>query len=149
MSAPIPQVLIIPGSYISALAYYDVRDALRKAHPEWPEALVYDIPSASSGPPLSAPTLYDDAAFFAEKITEIADTGADVVLFGHSYGGLVAREALKGLSKVERNSKGKSGGVVHVIYVSPLICEPGQTTMDAIADMTYDHFDVFDEVSTV
>lgn len=147
MSENTPQLLIIPGSYISALAYYDLRDVIRKARPELPEALVYDLPSASSGPPLPAPTLDDDGAFFAEKIIQLADQGIDVVLLGHSYGGLVAREALKGLSKTERASQGKAGGVVHTIYISPIICEPGQTTMDTLAGITYDHFDVFDEVS--
>lgn len=147
MPSSSPQLLIIPGSYISALAYYDVRDIIRKAHPELPEALVYDLPSASSGPPLPAPNLYDDGALFAEKITELADQDVDIVLFAHSYGGVVAREALKGLSKAERSSLGKRGGVIHVIYLSPIICEPGKAAVDTFAHIPYDHFEIIDEVS--
>lgn len=142
-----PQILIIPGSYTSALAYYDIRDEIRRAHPELPEGLVYDLPSASSGPPLPPPTLYDDGALFAGKITELADQGIDIVLLAHSYGGLAAREALKGLSKEERASKGKKGGVIRVIYLSAVICEPGQTSSDVLSNMKFDFLDPFDEVT--
>lgn len=141
-----PQLLIVPGSYTSALAYISIRDHLRKSHPSLPEAIIYDLPTASSGPPLPPPTLYDDAAFFAEKITELVDQGVDVVLFAHSYGGVVAREAMKGVSKAERESQGKSGGVAKVIYLSSVICEPGETCAEVLKDVTFDFLDPFDEV---
>lgn len=141
-----PQLLIVPGSYTSALAYISIRDHLRKSHPSLPEALIYDLPTASSGPPLPPPTLYDDGAFFAEKITELADQGVDVVLFAHSYGGVVAREAMKGLSKGEREKQGKKGGVIKVIYLSSVICEPGEACAEVLKDVTFDFLDPFDEV---
>jgi hypothetical protein len=146
---PPPQLLIIPGGCTSALAYHDIRDNIRKTHPEIPEAVTYDLPSASVGPPLPPPSLYEDAVFFAGKIREIADQGMDVVLFTHSYGGMATREALRGLSKEERLSQGKKGGVVRVIYSSAIIVEDGQSSFDASIGLVNDFVDVFHKVYVV
>lgn len=142
-----PQILIIPGSYIAAPSYQPLADIISTNHPTLSPPLIYDLPSASSGPPNPAPTLPDDASFFASKITQLADQGLDIILVAHSYGGLVAREALKGLSKAEREMKGRPGGVIHVVHISPVVCEVGQSTVDLIKGIEYDHIELVDEVS--
>lgn len=131
-------LLIVPGSYCPSLAYYDFRDFVKQTNPHLQDVIVHDLPSASSGPPLPPPTLYDDGAFFAERIVELADRGFEIILLAHSYGGFVAREAVKGLSRKERTQQNRPGGVIQVIYVSALIPTPGQTVGDACAGIVFD-----------
>ena len=143
----LPTVVIVPGSYTSSLSYYDLIKHIQYLYPTLPEPLVYDLPSASSGPPLPPPTLYDDGNYFAARISELADTGADIVLFAHSYGGAVAREAVKGFSKEERTTQGKKGGVVRMIYLSAVIPPPGQSLSDVASDLKFDFLEPVQEVS--
>lgn len=144
-----PTLLIVPGSYSPCLAYYDLVKHIQRLHPALPEPLVYDLPSASSGPPLPPPTLYDDSAYFAEKISQLADTGTDIVLFAHSYGGAVAREAVKGFSKEERAKQGKKGGVVKLVYLSAVIPAPGQSLHDACSSLDFSFLRPVEEISTM
>lgn len=143
----LPTLLIVPGSYSSSLVYYDLIKHIQRLYPTVPEPLVYDLPSASSGPPLPPPTLYDDGAYFAARIFELADTGADIVLFAHSYGGAVAREAVKGHSKEERTRQGKKGGVIRLIYLSAVIPPPGQSLSEVASDLKFDILEPVQEVS--
>lgn len=144
-----PTLVIVPGSYSSSLSYYDWIKHIQRLYPTLPEPLVYDLRSASSGPPLPPPTMYDDANYFAEKISEIADAGTDIVLFAHSYGGVVAREAVKGHSKEERAMQGRKGGVVRLVYLSAVIPAPGQSLSEIASDLEFDFLQPVEEVSNL
>lgn len=54
--------------------------------------------------PGEPPTMYDDAAFIANHVTSLADSGKDVILVTHSYGGTLGTESVRGLSKQERHT---------------------------------------------
>jgi len=144
-----PTLLIVPGSYTSSLAYYDLIRHIHRLYPSLPEPLVYDLPSASSGPPIPPPTLYDDGDYFSEKVGDLADTGADIVVFAHSYGGAPAREAVKGHSKGERTKQGKKGGVVRLVYLSALTPAPGQSVSEVCSALNFDFLQPVQEVSLI
>lgn len=80
------------------------------------------------GPP---PSMYDDAELIASEARKFADEGKDVVIFGHSYGGTPASEAVKGLSKAEREKEGKKGGVVRLGFITCLVPDVGAAAPSA------------------
>jgi pimeloyl-ACP methyl ester carboxylesterase len=116
---PKPTILLAPHSFGLPEFYDPVFDAVR--------AKGYDIrglhlPSSGltslEGRPGTPPTMYDDADYIAREVEKLADEGKDVVLIGHSYSGIPVTQCGKGLSKEERRSQGRSGGLVNLAYLS-------------------------------
>ncbi|KAJ4252793.1 hypothetical protein NW762_010699 [Fusarium torreyae] len=60
----------------------------------------------------------------------LIEEGKDVAVLMHSYGGVYGSQAVKGLSKREREKAGKKGGVTALIYVSAVTPMAGKTTLD-------------------
>jgi len=60
----------------------------------------------------------EDAQLVHEVLHKLVDQGKDVIVIGHSYGGVPMTEGTKGLSKEERKRQGKSGGVVRLGYMT-------------------------------
>ncbi|KAI9147379.1 putative hydrolase R7 [Paramyrothecium foliicola] len=120
-----PSMLIIPAA--SALpAAYDkvVSEVASRGH----NIKALHLPSVglATGPrPGKPPSMYEDAAFIASHVAELADEGNDIILITHSYGGTPATEAVKGITKVERARHGKPGGVVALAYMTSLVPEVG------------------------
>jgi len=85
------------------------------------------------------PTMYDDAAHINSTVSKLADQGRDVVVVGHSYGGIPTTESLKGVVKKERLQAGKKGGVVRVGYVAGLVPEVGGAASSVMADAPMDY----------
>jgi pimeloyl-ACP methyl ester carboxylesterase len=114
-----PSILLAPYSYGLPEFYDQVFDVVR--------AKGYDIrglhlPSVGlrtlEGRSGKSPTMYDDADYIAQEVEKLADTGKDVVLIGHSYSGTPVSQCGKGLSKDERGTQGKPGGLVNLAYLS-------------------------------
>ncbi|KAI0144822.1 hypothetical protein BJ166DRAFT_565924 [Pestalotiopsis sp. NC0098] len=74
----------------------------------------------------SPPTMYDDAAFIAGQVNDLADAGRDILLVMHSYGGTAGTQSAQGLSKIERQKQGKTGGIVGLAYMTCLVPELGK-----------------------
>lgn len=119
-----PAILLIPGSFSIAAMYYPLQDMLvAQGH----EVYVNTLPSASRNAPEPPASLSDDASFFSNLIGKIADQGKEIIVLGHSYGGLVASESAKGLSKVERCARGQEGGIVRIIFLAAIVLQEGQS----------------------
>ena len=71
--------------------------------------------------------MYADAACIRGEIDRlVVGQGKDVVVVAHSYGGVVASEAVKEeLGKKARESKGERGGVVRLVYISGFVLDQG------------------------
>ncbi|KAH8762131.1 Alpha/beta hydrolase fold-1 [Diaporthe sp. PMI_573] len=89
-----------------------------------------DLPSCGAEPPL------DDFGPDVDKIrgviAEEADRGQDVVLFMHSYGGVVGTESCRGLGKKEMEAAGKKGGLVRLIYCAAFLLGEGVSLYDQL-----------------
>ena len=130
-----PTFLLTTGSFAHPSMYVPTTDLL-------PANITIHVPhlrtvSAGKGksgavPP---PTMYDDAAMIRGKIAALADEGKDVVLLAHSYGGIPATEALKGVTKAEREREGKKGGVVRIGYLTCLVPEVGGSAVALLGDV--------------
>jgi alpha-beta hydrolase superfamily lysophospholipase len=73
-------------------------------------------------------TRQDDVDVVKAELERLLAEGADVILVGHSYGGMVATEAaLAEYSKAARAEKALAGGVIHILYLSALVVQLGMT----------------------
>jgi pimeloyl-ACP methyl ester carboxylesterase len=84
-------------------------------------------PSIGAEPPTK--TLLDDVASLREVLVKLADDGQDLVVVGHSYGGVVASCAVEGLSKSARAKEGTAGGVIKVVYLAAFAIDKGQSLL--------------------
>lgn len=119
-------MLIVPAASSLPSSYSEF---IRGVEAHGYDIAVLHIPSIglASGPrPGEPPDMYEDAAFVARHVTELAGAGNDVLLVTHSYGGTPATQSVKGLSKDERARNGKKGGVVGLAYMTSLVPEVGQ-----------------------
>ncbi|KAF3393036.1 hypothetical protein DPV78_010064, partial [Talaromyces pinophilus] len=126
-----PTIVIVPGSFTSSSAYDTLASILTKQYNY--EVIVGTVQSASRAPPEKPATMQEDAAYFRGIIEALSNQGKDVVVVGHSYGGIVATESVKKVTKSERQVQGKSaGGVVRVIYVVSLVAQIGETAIQVM-----------------
>lgn len=77
--------------------------------------------------------MYDDAAQIAQVVEKLADEGKEVIVLGHSYGGVPVTESVKGLSKEERQKQGKKGGIIWLAYMTCLVPEYGANAASVLA----------------
>lgn len=124
-----PSIVIIPGSFTGPDLYTTLSSQL-EGHGY--EVFVGTLQSASRTPPEKAATMKEDAAYFRGIAEFLASQGKDVVVLGHSYGGIVATESVKGVTKSEREEQGKPGGVVRVVYLASVIGDVGQANLEAM-----------------
>jgi hypothetical protein len=124
-----PAIVIVPGSFAPPELYNGVAEPLRTKGYELSIANLKTV-GKKPGP---LPTIYDDAAAIAEEVTKFADEGKDVVIIAHSYGGIPTSEAVKGLTKAQREKEGKKGGIIRLGYLSCLVPAVGTP---AVADNT-------------
>lgn len=134
-----PTILLVPGSFALPEFYNELFDKVR--------ARGYEIQgihkpsvglSAGQGRPGPPPSMYDDAAHIAKEVERVADTGKDVVLIGHSYGGVPITESVKGLPKTERQAQGKKGGLVNLAYMTCLVPPVGSSAADVLSKVPDD-----------
>ncbi|PQE20875.1 alpha beta hydrolase family domain-containing protein [Rutstroemia sp. NJR-2017a BBW] len=62
----------------------------------------------------------------------IEEQHKDVIVFTHSYGGVVGGAAAAGLSKVARTSRNEAGGVVGLVYLVGNIVSEGESLLQAV-----------------
>ena len=110
MSRPI--FVCVPGASHSPLIYDPVKSAL--AYYGY-EVTPIALPSVGG-----SPATYDfteDVREIRNYVAQLADSGRDVILVMHGYGGLPGSEALHGLGKEEREQRGLRGGVVRLVFI--------------------------------
>ena len=113
-------ILIIQGAYFLPNAWDSVSDQFRQA------GFVIECPRlptcADSRPP--AATIKDDTAAVHEAAQRLIDGGHSILVLSHSYGGMVASEAIT--PDVYANSDSTYGkGVVALILLSTWLVQPG------------------------
>ncbi|KAL8659961.1 MAG: hypothetical protein Q9202_006866 [Teloschistes flavicans] len=70
--------------------------------------------------------MYQDADLIRTVVLSLAEKDREVIMLLHSYGGAPGSEAVKGLSKKERESNGLPGGVTHIIYMCGFMLQIGE-----------------------
>ncbi|KAI4912126.1 uncharacterized protein J4E92_010171 [Alternaria infectoria] len=123
-----PQLVLIPGAWHTPSAFSLLTTELH--------ALGYTTHArqlASVGGTTPTTDLSADIAIVHSMInTAIGDSGNDVVVLAHSWGGIVASSALVGFGKTEREAQGKTGGVVRCGYIAASMLPEGVSLMDSV-----------------
>lgn len=119
----LPTVLFTPGAWHGTWAFDTVRSQL--------EALGY--PTAAVALPSVGNTnasvgVTEDAAALKAELTTLTDAGKDVVMVGHSYGGVVISVASEGYGYKNRSAAGLEGGVIMAVYMTAFAV-PAQTSL--------------------
>jgi pimeloyl-ACP methyl ester carboxylesterase len=87
---------------------------------------------ASVGPVPGLQTWADDVSNIQRALSSLTDAGKQVIMVAHSYGSLPAGEAIRGYLSRELQAQGKTGGVVHFVYISAFVLPPATSLMDAL-----------------
>lgn len=120
MSSLKPTILLVPGAWHSPDLYAPMTNLLVA---EGYEYIGISLTSTGADPALE--NWDPDVELIHKTVLGVLDQGKDVVLVVHSYGGLVGSEAMKGLGKKQRESEGKKGGVVRLVYICAFFLELG------------------------
>ena len=124
-----PTLVLIPGSFSPSSLYSEVSSRLEA---KGFQIIVGDLPTTGRSPPAPAATMREDAGYFHDLVSGIADEGKDVVLLAHSYGGIVANQSAKGILKTDRTALGKRGGVVRIVFLAAFVPQVGQSLQDCV-----------------
>lgn len=90
----LPTLVFVPGAWHRATCYVKVIDALKERHNF--RSVAITLPSTTGSPEA---TFKDDLDTARSAIVTETSQGRDVVVIAHSYGGMVANSAIKGLTQ--------------------------------------------------
>jgi alpha-beta hydrolase superfamily lysophospholipase len=120
-----PTLVLVPGSFNYAKTYIPLIEKFKSTGYSLHTIDLRTV-GKKPGPP---PTIYDDAAFIASEVEKLADEGKEMVLVGHSYGGIPISQCMEGLSRAAREKEGKQGGVVRIAYMTALVPALGESAV--------------------
>lgn len=120
-----PTILLVPGGWHSASVYSHFAAQLESLGLS---TVAISLPSVNSISPQTASCTEDSIALRKELISLIETDEQDVVILAHSYGGIPAGGAARGLSKT--SCKDRKGGVLGMIYLSAFVVPEGTSLLD-------------------
>ena len=115
MTSPKPTIILVHGSWHRLGCFHLIKERLERLSYE-----VYAIDSPTTSE--ISPTLdyRDDVEEIHKLMLPLFDTGKEVTIVGHSYGGLPAFVSTEGQSIAERAQAGKRGGVRSLVLLCAL-----------------------------
>ncbi|KAL8941348.1 MAG: hypothetical protein Q9216_002287 [Gyalolechia sp. 2 TL-2023] len=108
-----PTILFVHGAWDNGSAWDPVCDLLAKhGYP----TVTPSLPSSGGRPPI--PSHLKDADVIRQELHRLViDEQKDVIAVGHSYGGFVVTESVRGFEKMEH----RKGGVIHCLVMSAFV----------------------------
>lgn len=125
MSQKKPTIVFVPGAWHEPHVYDPVSNILQS---QGYKTVAVSLPSVGASPPLG--DFQPDVAAIRNSILSCVDAGSEVVVFAHSYGGVPASEAIKGLTKSDLQQQGKPGGVTHFVLCTAFLVLEGLPSLD-------------------
>ena len=118
-------VLIVTGAYFLPDAWKHFRDDLTEA------GFVSSCPRLPTCGDVRPPkaTVEDDVKAVRDAATELVKAGHPIIVLAHSYGGIVASDAISADLYAKDPS---SPGVVHLIYLAAMLFLPGNSLGDVL-----------------
>ena len=125
-----PTIVFVPGAYHTAAHFQPLSLLLERAY--FP-TLTVSVPSIGE---LAATATYRDDVRTIRATLErlVEDEGKDVMLAPHSLGAVSGCQTVTGLEKSKRLKEGKSGGIIHVLFITALLIGQGQKLRDCLED---------------
>ncbi|KAI1036947.1 hypothetical protein LB505_011951 [Fusarium chuoi] len=110
-----PVIAIVQGAWHRASHYNGLVQSLTD---KGFTVLQPDNVTAGSDKDIKGKTHLDDVEAIRQSLQPALDQGKRIVLVCHSYGGIPGSAAVEGYQVHEREAKGLSGGISHVIYIA-------------------------------
>ena len=126
MAAPTnvkPTVVWVPGLLHTPEHFQPIVSALAKVSIP---SVSFSLPNVGAGAATAAP--YDDLKKLRAMLEELVDEGKEVLLISHSYGGVPASQAIRGLQKSERVKTGQPGGIIRIVFMAAFALPEGEST---------------------
>jgi pimeloyl-ACP methyl ester carboxylesterase len=125
-----PTIVFFAGAFADPSCFDLITPLLQKAG--YPTVYAR-IPSLNPSNPASASSANDASETRKNFLLPlIEEQHKDVIVFTHSYGGVVGGAAAAGLSKVDRTSRNEAGGVVGLVYLVGNITSEGESLLQAV-----------------
>lgn len=132
MASQKPTILFTPGAWHKPSCFDLVKKMLE---PLGYPVVGITLPSVGAEPPNLDTNA--DALVLKDVLQQLADRGADVVVVSHSYGGVVAGNALEGFGAKQRAAVGKKGGVIMNAYITSFAVPKGSSLVDLLPNHEY------------
>jgi len=131
----LPTIVLVPGAWHSPQHYSALIDNLKA---QSFQVVTDRLPSVGSKTPREQ-SVSKDADFIQNHLLlPILDSGKDVLLLMHSYGGCPGADAAKGLSKAERKAAGKKGGIIGLVFMCAFVAAEGDSLLSKLPGQVYD-----------
>lgn len=129
MAKPLPTIVFFAGAFADPSCFNDLAALFEKAGYPTTYANVLSL-SPSDHTDI---TTSKDAQNSRERVLlPLLNDSKDIIVFAHSYGGVVGGAAAASLSRLTRLSEGKQGGIIGLLYlVGNIVCE-GETLLQAV-----------------
>lgn len=120
-----PTIIIVPGAWQTPPAFEHIVKLLQEAG--YPTVHV-PLPTVG-GTELPLAGLSDDVDAVRKALVPIVEQGKDVVVIGHSAGGISMSGAVEGFDAGSRKAAGRSGGVIRCIFMTAFVLPKGQSLL--------------------
>ncbi|KAI1460138.1 hypothetical protein F4805DRAFT_418258 [Annulohypoxylon moriforme] len=124
-----PVIVLVPGAFGTPACFDRLLPYLKEAglstHPG-------PYPSCNPSDPTTATCSKDIAALRDNVLLPLLDQKKDVVIIAHSYGGIPAGSAAKGLDKQARSLEGHTSSVIGFIYVVGMMALENESLSDVV-----------------
>lgn len=127
MASKKPTILLIPGSFHPPSLWKGIQDPLHKAGYR---TSTLPLLSNDQLPETKENITELEAEAIHGHVATLLDSGEDVLVVMHSYGGVPGTQGMKGLSKDERRKAGKPGGVVGLVYLCAFMLWEGARILE-------------------
>lgn len=125
----LPTIVGCPGAWHTADFFDDLAHSFRARGYNFVSQDAPGVLDLANG--FDATADKDADSLRANLLVPLVESGQDVALLMHSYGGVYGAGAVHGLSKGERQAAGRqAGGVVGLIFVSAVTPVAGKSTLD-------------------
>ena len=115
-----PAFVLVPPPWNTAEIYTNVIVGL---HSHGYDSVTVNLPSLGGKPP--AFDFSEDVVAIKEAVLELANFGKDVVVVAHGFSGQWIGEIPESLSKTDRESRNRKGGVIRLVYISAFLVPEG------------------------
>jgi hypothetical protein len=120
MASQRPAIVFVSGAFHKVESYAPTTDLLKQ---DGYDVIGVTLASVDQDPP--QPNWDEDIAGIRNATLSAINEGKDVVAVAHSFAGLPVSDAMKGLSKAEREKVGLKGGVMRLVYITAGVVEVG------------------------
>lgn len=122
-----PIFVFVPGAWHTPDTFNGLRSLMAQQGLDT-EAIA--TPSVGASTPATG--LHADIEYTKGILRGLADNGRQVVVVGHSYGGIVGGCAVEGLGYAQRSKEGLSGGVIMVVWLTAFVAPKGKSLLDLL-----------------